>query len=76
MPLPMARPWKNHSSGVYYVRKAVPARLDGLVGKSREKDSLGTQYPGEARRRHTEAVIEIERRSLNNQRVRRATWRA
>lgn len=31
MPLPMARPWKHPDSGIYYVRKAVPAQLRPLV---------------------------------------------
>ena len=62
MPLPMARPWKHPDSGIYYVRKAVPARLRSLVGKSLEKVSLGTHDPEEARRRHAKAVLEIEQR--------------
>ncbi|TXN74261.1 site-specific integrase [Methylobacterium sp. WL8] len=62
MPLPMARPWKHPDSGIYYVRKAVPARLRALVGKSLENVSLGTHDPEEARRRHAKAILEIEER--------------
>ncbi|MCJ2077623.1 hypothetical protein MKK68_18535 [Methylobacterium sp. E-016] len=58
----MARPWKHPDSGIYYVRKAVPARLRALVGKSLEKVSLGTHDPEEARRRHAKAILEIEER--------------
>lgn len=62
MPLPMARPWKHPDSGICYVRRAVPARLRALVGKSLEKYSLGTHDPEEARRRHATDVLEIDER--------------
>ena len=61
MPLTMARPWKHHN-GVYYTRKGVPARLRSLVGKWTVMVSLGTSDPDEARRRHPEAIREIEAR--------------
>lgn len=61
MPLPMARPFKHHN-GVYYARKGVPAHLRLLVGKWTEMVSLGTKDPEEARRRHPEAIREIEER--------------
>lgn len=61
MPLPMARPFKHHN-GVYYARKGVPAHLRSLVGKWTEMVSLGTKDPEEARRRHPEAIREIEER--------------
>lgn len=62
MPLPMARPWKHPDSGIYYVRKAVPASLQPLVGRSIEKLSLRTKDPEVARARFVDAVREIEAR--------------
>jgi hypothetical protein len=65
MPLAMSRPWKHPSSGVYWVRKGVPEDLRALVGKREEKRSLGTRDPAEAKRRHAEALAEIELRWAN-----------
>ncbi len=60
MPLPMARPWKHPDSAIDYVRKAVPAALQPLVGRAIEKLSLRTKDPAVARTRFVEAVREIE----------------
>ena len=65
MPLAMSRPWKHPNSGVYWLRKGVPEDLRELVGKREEKRSLGTRDPVEAKRRHAEALAEIERRWAN-----------
>ncbi|MCK1333435.1 hypothetical protein IVB57_35230 [Bradyrhizobium sp. CW9] len=65
MPLPMSRPWKHSESGVYWLRKGVPEDLRALVGKREEKRSLGTRDPIEAKRKHTEALAEIEERWAN-----------
>jgi len=65
MPLAMSRPWKHPRSGVYYLRKGVPEDLRELVGKVEEKRSLGTRDPAEAKRRHAEALAEIEVRWAN-----------
>lgn len=62
MPLPMARPWKHPDSGIYYVRKAVPAQLQPLVGRAIEKLSLRTKDPEVARARFADAIREIEAR--------------
>jgi len=61
----MSRPWKHPKSGVYWVRKRVPDDLLKLVGKREEKRSLQTRDPGEAKRRHVEALVEIEARWAN-----------
>ena len=61
----MSRPWKHPKSGVYWVRKRVPDDLLKLVGKREEKRSLQTRDPGEAKRRHVEALVEIEGRWAN-----------
>ncbi|WP_363252376.1 DUF6538 domain-containing protein [Bradyrhizobium sp.] len=65
MSLAMSRPWKHPKSGVYWVRKRVPDDLLKLVGKREEKRSLQTRDPGEAKRRHVEALVEIEGRWAN-----------
>jgi integrase len=65
MPLAMSRPWKHPKSGVYWLRKRVPDDLVELVGKREEKRSLGTRDPIEAKRLHSEALAEIERRWAN-----------
>ena len=65
MPLAMSRPWKHPRSGVYYLRKGVPEDLRELVGKLEEKRSLGTRDPAEAKRRHAEALADVEVRWAN-----------
>jgi hypothetical protein len=61
----MSRPWKHPSSGVYWLRKGVPEDLRKLVGKREEKRSLQTRDPVEAKRRHAEALAEIESQWAN-----------
>jgi integrase len=65
MPLAMSRPLKHPNSGVYWLRKGVPEDLRKLVGKREEKRSLQTRDPVEAKRRHAEALAEIENRWAN-----------
>jgi hypothetical protein len=65
MPLAMSRPWKHPSSGVFWLRKGVPEDLRKLIGKREEKRSLQTRDPAEAKRRHAEALAEIEARWAN-----------
>jgi len=65
MPLAMSRPWKHPNSGVYWLRKGVPEDLRMLVGKREEKRSLLTRDPAEAKRRHAEALAELEVRWAN-----------
>lgn len=60
----MPRPFK-HKSGVYYLRRRVPADLVKLVGKTEEKVSLGTKDPAEAKARHFAAIYELEERWAN-----------
>jgi hypothetical protein len=43
----------------------VPEDLRELVGKREEKRSLQTRDPAEAKRRHAEALAEIEQRWAN-----------
>jgi integrase len=65
MILAMSRPWKHPKSGVYWLRKRVPEDLLTLVGKREEKRSLLTRDPAEAKRRHAEALAELEARWVN-----------
>jgi hypothetical protein len=65
MILAMSRPWKHPKSGVYWLRKRVPDDLQTLVGKREEKRSLQTRDPIEAKRKHAEALAEIELRWAN-----------
>ena len=56
----MACPWKHPKTGIYWLRKAVPDDLRSLVGKREEKRSLKTRDPAEAKRRHLQALAELE----------------
>ncbi len=49
MVLPMARPYPHPKTGVYWLRKAVPAPLRAAVGKREMVQSLGTKDAREAR---------------------------
>ena len=62
MPLPMTRPWKHPKTGIYWLRKRVPAHLQEVVGKVEEKLSLKTREPGEAKKRHAVALAALEQR--------------
>lgn len=62
MPLVMSRPWKHPQTGIFWLRKAVPANLRALVGKREEKKSLGTKDAAEARRKFPQALAEVEAR--------------
>jgi hypothetical protein len=60
MPLSMARPWRHPKSGTYWLRKRVPDDLRIMVGTREVKRTLGTKDPAEARRRHAEALSNLE----------------
>jgi hypothetical protein len=61
----MSRPWKHPNSSVCWLRKGVPEDLRALAGKREEKRSLQTRDPVEAKRRHAEALAEIEQQWAN-----------
>lgn len=65
MPLAMSRPWKHPKTGVYWLRRAVPAELRRLVGKREEKQTLRTKDPAEAKRLHAKALADLEARWSN-----------
>jgi hypothetical protein len=60
MSLAMIRPFKHPKTGVYWLRKAVPAPLRAAVGKREMKRSLGTKDPGQARDRAPAVIAEFE----------------
>jgi hypothetical protein len=49
MPLAMTRPYPHPKTGVYWLRKVVPAALRAAVGKRELVQSLGTKSPREAK---------------------------
>lgn len=62
MGLRMATPWKHPQSGIYWLRRRVPADLVGLVGRREEKQSLRTRDPAEAKSAYIRVAAEIEAR--------------
>jgi hypothetical protein len=62
MVLAMARPWQHPRTGIFWLRKRVPADLVPIVNRREEKRTLGTRDPAEAKKRHAEALAELERR--------------
>ncbi|SFM08200.1 DUF6538 domain-containing protein [Methylorubrum salsuginis] len=65
MALMTTRPWKHPKTGIYYLRRAVPADLLARVGKREEKISLGTKDPVRAKGLHASALLELEQRWAN-----------
>lgn len=57
----MSQPFKHPKTGVYYYRRVVPEPLRAVVGKREEKRTLGTKDPREAKIRHAEIALEVER---------------
>ena len=60
MVLPMSRPVRDPSSGVYYFRKRVPADLRSIVGRAEVSRSLRTKDPAEAKRRNADELRKTE----------------
>jgi integrase len=65
MSLKMSSPWKHPKTGVYWIRRRVPAHLVAIVGRSEEKQSLRTKDPAEAKRAFSLAMAAIEERWAN-----------
>ncbi len=65
MALSMSRPWKHPKTGVYWLRKRIPDDLRPILGKLEEKRSLKTRDPAEAKRRHLEALAQLETQWAN-----------
>ena len=62
MVLMMARPWLHPTTGIFWFRMGVPAKLRPIVKKREEKCSLRTRDPDEARIRHALKTAEVRRR--------------
>ncbi|MCU4181788.1 site-specific integrase [Bosea sp. BH3] len=65
MALAMARPWKHPKTGIYWFRKRVPDELRARLGKTEEKQSLGTRDPAEAKIKQLEVLAAVEVRWAN-----------
>lgn len=65
MALSMSRPWKHPKTGVYWLRKRIPNDLRPILRKLEEKRSLKTRDPAEAKRRHLEALAQLEAQWAN-----------
>src|SRR4051812_16327977 len=67
MTLAMTRPFKHPKTGVYWLRRVVPASLRAAVGKRELKVTLGTKDPREAKTKATavatrfDAILEAAR---------------
>ncbi|MDQ0457425.1 DUF6538 domain-containing protein [Rhizobium paknamense] len=62
MVLKMTQPFKHPVTGIYQFRKRVPKDLIPLVGKRKEKVTLGTRDPREAKVIHARVSAEVEAR--------------
>ncbi len=60
MALSMSRPIKHHKTGIFWLRKRVPKELVPIIGKAEVSRSLETRDPTEAKRRHIQALAELE----------------
>ncbi|WP_131194482.1 site-specific integrase [Lichenihabitans psoromatis] len=65
MALPMSRPFKHPKTGVFWLRKRVPADIQLIVGKREELRSLNTKDADEAKRLFVQALAEVETRWAN-----------
>lgn len=65
MALAMSRPLKHPKTGIYWFRKRVPEELRALLGKTEEKQSLGTRDPSEAKLKQAEVLVAVEKRWAN-----------
>jgi integrase len=60
MVLACARPWRHPATGVYWLRRRVPARLRTVLPKREILFTLATHLPGEARSRHARLAARID----------------
>jgi integrase len=65
MGLRMATPWKHPNSGIYWLRRRIPADLVAIIGKKEEKVSLRTRDPAAAKAAFIRAAAEVEARWAN-----------
>ena len=60
MALAMSRPWKHPKTGIFWLRKRGPADVESLTGRKLITKSLQTRDPDEAKRAHSELLLELE----------------
>jgi integrase len=65
MTLPMTRPFKHPRTGIFWIRKRVPADLVPVLGRREVTRSLETRDPAEAKRRHMQVLTDIEAQWTN-----------
>ena len=62
MVLPMSRPIKHPKTGVYYLRKRIPADLVPSEGRAEIWKSLRTKDPAIAKERHKDEARKLDLR--------------
>ena len=62
MVLAMSRLFQHPKTGVFWLRKRVPADLVAVLGKTKERYSLKTRDPAVAKQRHAEELLKLEKR--------------
>lgn len=62
MVLNMSRPVRHPKTGIFWLRKRVPVDVEKRFGRKIVTKSLGTRDPEEAKRAHSEALLELEGR--------------
>ncbi|MHA6689562.1 DUF6538 domain-containing protein [Devosia sp. A449] len=65
MVLKMATPYRHPQSGIFWLRRRVPADLVSLLGRREEKISLRTRDPSEAKAAYFQVSSKIEARWAN-----------
>jgi integrase len=65
MTLPMSRPYKHPKTGIYWIRKRIPADLVEKLGRREVTRSLDTRDPEEAKRRFLKVLAEFEKQWSN-----------
>jgi hypothetical protein len=60
MVLAMSRPYKHPKTGVYWLRKRVPADIAALTGRVPITRTLGTKDSEQAKRKHTDVLAQLD----------------
>src|SRR5215203_6154053 len=60
MALAMTRPYKHKKTGVFWLRKRVPADLVPVLKRVEVTRTLATRDPADAKRRHLAVLSELE----------------
>lgn len=60
MVLSMSRPTKHPKTGIYWLRRRIPADLVDKLGRKEVTKSLETRDPEEAKRKHAQLLLELD----------------